>query len=89
MRGVITRFFKFDALNAIPEVYTYALVIYVALIIITWFSIRSMELHWLSKFAWFVVVTFVPIIGPAVYCVYCLFKADYSYLKRFGLAGRH
>jgi len=87
MRGVITRFFKFDALNAIPEVYNYLLLIYAALVIITWFSIRSQEMHWLGKSFWFLVVTFIPIVGSAAYAVYCLFKADYSYLKRFGVGG--
>ncbi|MCF6312330.1 MAG: PLDc N-terminal domain-containing protein [Verrucomicrobiales bacterium] len=85
MRGVVIRFFKFDALNAIPEVYTFAYLIYGALVIITWFSIRSQEMRWVGKFIWFAVVTFIPIAGPALYSVFCLYKADYSYLRRFGV----
>lgn len=90
MRGVIIRFLKFDALNAIPEVYAFAAMIYVALVVITWFSVFSLKVGKFAKFFWIVVVTFIPIAGIAIYCVFCLYRADYSYLKRFGLmGGRH
>jgi hypothetical protein len=89
MRGVIIRFFKFDALNTIPEVYVFAAMIYVALVTITWFSVFSLKVGKFAKLFWIVVVTFIPIVGIAIYCVFCLYKADYSYLKRFGMMGRH
>ncbi len=88
MRGVIIRFFTFDALNVIPEVYYALLIIGAFLIIISWFSIFSQKISLPAKLIWLAIVTLIPIAGMVVYCVYCLFIADYAYLKRFGLAGR-
>jgi len=89
MRGVITRFFNFQALNTIPEVYVYALVILAVLVIITWFSIFSQNFGLGAKTFWLMVVTYLPIFGIVIYCVFCLIRADYSYLRRFGIGGAH
>lgn len=88
MRGVITRFFTFDALNVIPEVYYALFIIWAFLIIISWFSIFSQKMNLPAKLLWLVIVTAIPVLGMAIYCVFCLYTADYAYLKRFGLAGR-
>jgi len=84
MRGVITRFFNFDALNVIPEVYTYAIIILVVLVFITWISIYSQQFGLAPKIFWLMTVTYIPIVGIAIYCVFCLLRADYPFLKRLG-----
>lgn len=85
MRDVFTRFFALDALNVIPEVYVALAGIWFWILIVNFFSISGQDLPSWAKFLWIIVVTALPIAGVFFYSLFCLSRADYSYLHQLGL----
>lgn len=85
MSDVLTRFFALEALNVIPEVYVALAGIWLWILIVNFFSIASQEIPSWAKLFWLLVVTALPVVGVFLYCLYCLSRADYSYLHQLGL----
>ena len=84
MRDVVVRFFTLDALNVIPELYVVLGAIWLWILCVTWSSISSQAIPLWAKLFWALVVVSIPIAGVFLYTVFCLFRADYSYLQQMG-----
>jgi len=85
MRTVITRFFTFNAENSAPEVYGVLATVYLILFGLSLSSLIKSDCR--NKLAWFLFLLFIPVVGMYAYSLWCLVKADYSFLARFGLGG--
>jgi hypothetical protein len=85
MSDVLTRFFALEALNVIPEVYVALAGIWLWILIVNFFSIAGQQIPPWAKLIWVLVVTLLPILGVFLYCLFCLLRADYSYLHQLGL----
>jgi hypothetical protein len=48
-------------------------------------SILSKGLSPMGKVVWLMLITILPVLGIALHCVACLYKADYQFLKQFGI----
>lgn len=86
MRGIITfttRFLKVDYQNMIPEVAIFAVGVWLLILVCAFLSIASQPISGKAKWLWVAVVVMVPLLGCAIYCVYCLSRQDYSFLKIF------
>lgn len=79
----LIKFFTFAPDNVSKEVYWALGVIYLFLIIATMLSIQKNIRNLATKLAWMLLITVVPVIGIAVYCIRCLALADFSFLKQF------
>jgi len=90
MRDVITRFFTLEALNVTPEVYVGLLGLWVLVTLIGLASALSQPIHPAGRLFWALVIIALPLLGLAVYCLFCLTRADYTFVKRlgFGLASK-
>lgn len=85
MRTVITRFFTFNAENSAPEVYGVLATVYLILFGLALSSLVKSDCR--NKLAWFLFLTLIPVLGMYAYSLWCLAKADYSFLAKFGLGG--
>lgn len=85
MSDVLTRFFALDALNVIPEVYVALAAIWLWILIVNFISISSQEIPSWAKVLWVLIVSGLPVAGVFFYCLFCLLRADYSYLHQLGL----
>lgn len=85
MRAVFIRFFTLNAENVIPEIYLGMAAVYLILLTASLFSIKSLQASSKSKAAWSVVVVLVPVLGMFIYSLRCLVRADFRFLKEFGL----
>ncbi len=86
MRGLITfglRFLTLKYQNMVPEIAVLALVVWMLVLACTFFSICSQPISRRAKWSWVAFVVMVPLLGGAVYCVYCLTRQDYGFLKVF------
>jgi fatty acid desaturase len=59
--------------------------IYLMLWAATILSIFFMDLSPMRKVVWLMLVTLLPVLGIALHCFACLFRADYQFLKQFGI----
>lgn len=85
MRAVFIRFFTFNAENVIPEIYLGMAIVYMILLIATFFSIKSLQISVLSKFVWSAIVIALPLLGMLIYSFRCVIRADFRFIKEFGL----
>ena len=67
------------------EVYWALVGIYLMLWIATVTSIFSVGLSSMGKLVWLMLVTLLPVLGIALHCFSCLYKADFQFLKQFGI----
>ena len=81
MREVFNRFITFDALNDHPMIHAGLAIIWVLLLVAAFLSIRSQTFGAVAKWIWFLVILALPILGLAIYAVWCLVRADWSFLK--------
>ncbi len=81
MRGVIIRFLQLDVQITHPLIPWVMAGIWFLLIATAFSSLRRQSLSVGARWIWFSVIVFVPILGLFLYTVYCLFKADWSFLK--------
>jgi hypothetical protein len=86
MREIIIRFLKFQPLNEHPMVYAGLGVVWITLIAVTMFSIRSQGVTPAARWGWLVTIIALPIAGLGAYLIWCLFRVDYPFLTFF--AGR-
>ena len=85
MREILIRFLSFEALNLIPEIYFALAAIWILIVATTLASIFSQQIHLTAKLFWVAMVVALPIGGAFFYTIFCLFRADYSYLQQMGL----
>lgn len=81
MRDAIMRFLAINPLNDHPMIYWGMIVVWLVLVLTCFFSIRSLRIGLGARWAWFSLVLCVPVLGMFIYLVWCLIKADYSFLK--------
>jgi hypothetical protein len=84
MHDVIVRFLTLDALNVIPEIYIALVLVWIGIVTVTFLSIGSQRLPLWAKLFWIIVTVMVPIGGVFLYTIFCLLRADYSYLQQMG-----
>lgn len=81
MRAAIFNFLSLNVLNTHPAVYWALAAVWISLCVSAFHSLQSQEISAGSRALWVGVILFLPIIGLAVYSVFCLFKADWGFLK--------
>lgn len=84
MRTVIQRFLSFNAENVASEVYWAMGLIYLILLAAAISSLAQSENR--AKLAWFLTLVCLPVVGMYFYTLWTLFRADYSFLSRFGFS---
>ncbi len=67
------------------EVYWALTGIYLMFWAATVISILSTGLSPLGKVVWLMLITLLPVLGIALHCLACLYRADYQFLKQFGV----
>ena len=85
MKATIKRFLSFDARNVAPEIYLVLGLVYLTMLVLTVASIRGRFASPADRNRWTAIVVFLPIVGMALYCFYCLRRADYEFLRSIGL----
>jgi len=77
---MLQTFFKWlrlDAQNYIPAVWYAVAVIWLALVVMSIFSVRSQTITAQSKTIWTSLIILLPMGGLFAYCLYCLTRIDY------------
>ena len=85
MRVVINRFLTLSAQNVTEEVLWALGLVYLILVLVTLGSVMFQKSNTAVKMAWALLVIGLPVLGMALYSVWCLLKADYSFLGQFGI----
>lgn len=85
MLYVISKLILFSPENVSEEVYWALAGIYMLLWFVTIFSVLSKRKTVPARLAWFMLITFLPVLGIAAHCITCLIGADYQFLKQFGV----
>jgi hypothetical protein len=85
MIQTISKLILFSPENVSVEVYWSLIGIYLMLFGVTCISVMSEKRGYLSKLAWLMLITFLPVLGIALHCLSCLLSADYQFLKQFGV----
>jgi hypothetical protein len=86
MLTTLIKFLLFAPENVSKEVYWALAAIYLFLLIATILSIKKTTRPTISKLAWILLATVIPVIGIAIYCIRCLALADFHFLKQFSPA---
>jgi len=86
MLTALIKFFTFAPDNVTKEVYWALAGIYLLLFIATLLSIKKTTPSLAAKLAWMMLVTILPVLGIAIYCIRCLAAADFHFLKQFNPA---
>lgn len=81
MRGVLIRFLKQDILSEHPAVYWGVGIIWLFLMIAAFASLRTQSFGISAKIFWILFLLFIPVIGLACYCLFCLTRGDWSGIK--------
>jgi len=81
MRGVITRFLQLDVMNYHPAVPWGLLIIWAILLVAAFSSLRQTDLSFGARLAWFLLILLVPVGGLAIYALWSLLRADWTFLK--------
>lgn len=84
MRDTITNFLKMDVQTSIGLVYWGLALVWLIVLIAGISSIVTRPIGVAAKVVWILLVTGVPLVGMTFYCIYSLFRADYSFLSQFG-----
>ena len=85
MRDTITNFLTMDVQTSIGLVYVSLVVVWLIILIAGISSIVTRPMGTAGKLVWILLIVGLPLVGMAVYCLYSLFKADYSFLQQFGV----
>jgi hypothetical protein len=83
MRETLLRFITIQPLNDHDIIPWAIALVWLALILNCLASLRQQAITARARLLWVVGIVCAPIIGMAVYLIYCLIKADYSFLKFF------
>ncbi|WP_345784643.1 PLDc N-terminal domain-containing protein [Prosthecobacter sp.] len=86
MLTLLIKFLTLAPENVSKEVYWALGAIYFIFIIATILSIKKTTSSLALKLAWILLVTFLPVIGIAIYCIRCLASSDFHFLKQFSPA---
>ena len=84
MRDTITNFLKMEVQTSIGLVYGALLVVWLIILIAGICSIVTRPMGIAGKLVWILLVVGLPLVGMVFYCLYSLFKADYSFLQQLG-----
>ena len=85
MRVIFSRFLNLSAQNVTEEIFWVLGLIYFVALVVVLFGIWGLSIRTSAKVAWTLLTIVLPVVGPALFCVRCLFKADYSFLQQFGM----
>lgn len=86
MLTALIKFLTFAPDNVTKEVYWALAAIYLFLFLATLLSIKKTTHTHVPKLAWMLLITILPVIGIAIYCIRCLVLADFHFLKQFSPA---
>jgi hypothetical protein len=86
MLTTLIKFFSFAPDNVSQEVHWALAGIYLFLYLASIISIRKISTKPTWKLAWVLLVTVLPVIGIAIYCIRCLAISDFRFLKQFSPA---
>ncbi len=89
MLQVIINLLTLKALSTSAEVYAGLAAVWLLMLAAGIASVLSRTWSPALKFFWCLVLVALPVAGMAVYCLCCLFVADYSFLKVLGLSRTH
>lgn len=81
MIQVVIRFLRLDVVSEHPMVYWGLGFVWLLLMITAFSSIRSLGISGLKKWVWFLVVLLFPILGLAIYSIFCLTRGNWTFLK--------
>lgn len=81
MRTVLNNFLRLEVLNTHPLIYWAIAVIWAGLLVAAFLSIKDQDISLSSRLFWSGVVFLIPIFGLAAYTVWCLFRAEWTFLK--------
>ena len=84
MKDVVIRFLTLNAQNVIDYVYFALVAVWIVMVMVTLFSIRSQDIGAAAKASWTLMTVFLPIFGIGLYCLRCLWRADYPLLEQLG-----
>ncbi len=85
MRSIITNFIGLSAETVDSYVVWSLLSVYLILVLASLHSVLTSHWKALSKCIWIILIFSLPFAGMALYCVLCLWFADYSMLKQYGI----
>lgn len=81
MIAVFIRFLTLNVVSTHPAVLWGLGFVWVVLLVASISSLRVQDLSTAKKVAWFLLILLVPIAGLAVYCLFCLARGNWSFLK--------
>lgn len=81
MLTIVVRFLTFNVISTHPAVYWGLALVWLILLVASLSSLRSLEIPFGFKFAWFSFILCIPIIGLAVYASRCLLKGNWSFFN--------
>jgi hypothetical protein len=84
MVELISKVFRLQAENLIPEVQIAGAILWVMLVFCSLTSVWGhADLSKFGKIAWSAAIFFLPLIGLLAYCAYCFSKLDMGFLEAF------
>lgn len=89
MLQVIINLLTLKALSTSAEVYAGLAAVWLLMLAAGIASVISRTWSPALKFFWCLILLVLPVAGMTVYCLWCLFIADYSFLKVLGLSRTH
>lgn len=81
MFEVVLRLFTLQAISVHPMIYWGMGVVWVAMLLATWSSIKGLPVSAGRRWFWLLLVVLVPIVGLFLYLMRCLVTADYGFMK--------
>jgi|GEM_PF-1701898 len=88
MLHVIINLLTLKALSTPVEIYAGLGFVWLLMLTAGLASVVSRNSSGWLKVLWFILLIGLPVAGMMLYCLYCLWAADYDFLKVFGLGGR-
>jgi hypothetical protein len=80
MRSIVTNFIQFNIQSMHDAVYWGVAAVWVMLLVSAFMSLRSLSIPFWAKFLWLIIIVTLPIIGLAIYTLFCLIKADWNFI---------
>lgn len=81
MQEIVTRMLALDAQAYHPLFPVIIGSVWLILLIATFSSLKSLKISIMAKIIWFTIVLALPIVGLALYCLWCILRSDWSFLK--------
>lgn len=81
MRDILIQFVTIHPLNHHPLIPWVLVGIWLVMLGNCFASLRQQPIEPARRFVWLMIILLIPILGMLAYLIYCLFKADYSFMK--------